>query len=143
MILYSSMLKTGLEFAPGTTEEAQKLIVRMFQPGELLGWYKNARRTYKSGDLVLVTDARDPSGVTAWPRAKYVEQLRVGMGAANGPRMVQGLTIAHQSAHQVVKLPNDSDAFWLVVILGAQVPSMCVLYASPYEEMATGSAPTV
>lgn len=129
------MLKTGLEFANGTTEDCQKLVVSMFKPSELLGWYKDARRLYKSSDVVLVTDATDPSGVKAWPRAKYIEQLRVSMGR-NAERLMPSLTMSTKSAHQIVRMPGDSDAFWLVIARGNQIPIMCVLFANPYEELA-------
>jgi hypothetical protein len=137
------MIKTGLEFANGTTDDCKRLVVGLFQPAELLGWYREARRLNKTADVVLVSDAADPSGVKAWPRGKYVEQLRVSMGA-NAAKMLPSLTIAHQSAHQVAMLPYDSDAFWLVVVRGQQLPLMVVLYANPYEELGAGDpAPVI
>jgi hypothetical protein len=34
------MLQTGLEFAPGTTEDSKQLVGRLFQPTEILSAYR-------------------------------------------------------------------------------------------------------
>ena len=123
------MLGTALEFAPGTTDDCKKLVVRLFQPGELLGAYRAARARFQTGDLVLETAEYDPSGFKATPRMHYVETLRRDR---NGAKMLDALTIAHQSAHKVASLPWESDAFWLVVNLRDAMPVTIVLFAAPY-----------
>lgn len=128
------MLKTGLEFANGTTEDCQKLVLRLFDPNNLLIGYKQARQAYKTGDLVLVTNVND-ARVEAWPRLKYIEQLRVSMGR-NAETMLSSLRMTTDSAHKIVSMPADSDAFWLWIIRGKDTPIMVVMYASPYEVLA-------
>lgn len=128
------MLNIGLEFANGTTEDCQKLVLRLFDPNNLLIGYKRARAAYKSGDLVLVTSTNDVT-VRAWPRLKYVEQLRVSMGR-NADPMLARLRMTTDSAHKIVSMPADSDAFWLWITCGKDSPIMVVMYASPYEVLA-------
>jgi hypothetical protein len=130
------MRKTGLEFASGTTEDCQKLIARLFRPAELLGSYQHARRLFNSSDIVLVSDEIDPADLTAWPRRKYIQQLRVNLGQ-HAKRVLPFLTMNTKSAHQIVRMPLDSDAFWLVIERRFETPIMCVLFANPYEEMAS------
>ena len=85
------MFKTGLEFAPGTTEDCKRLITKMFGPEDIIGAYRVARDTYKTGDLVLVTKDSDPSGFEAMPRVEYVKKLRRAMGSK--ARMIPNLTL--------------------------------------------------
>jgi hypothetical protein len=128
------MLKTGLEFAPGTTDECKGLVARLFPPGDILSAYRTARRTFGTGDLVVSVSESDPSGFEAEPRTAYLKRLRDTRGAV--PMLMRGL--ADRSAHGVVQLPFESDAMWFVVVRGMQaVPIMCVLFASPYEESAS------
>jgi ABC-type sugar transport system substrate-binding protein len=126
------MLGTALEFAPGTTEDCQRLVTRLFQqPGAVLGAYRTARQRFGTSDLVLVTAEADPSGFEAMVRGHYVATLRRGLGA-RGTKMLETLGLAHKSAHQVASLPKDSDAFWLVVNRKDMLPVMVVLFAAPY-----------
>jgi hypothetical protein len=48
------MLKTGLEFAPGTKEDCKRLVRKLGPPAVLLNAYRNARAEYGTGDIVLV-----------------------------------------------------------------------------------------
>lgn len=130
-----AMFKTGLEFAPGTTDDSKKLVASLFQPGEILSAYKTARGTLKTGDLVLVVSESDPSGFRAEPRTDYLRRLRQSLGA-NAARTMPALGINSKSAHSVVQLPFDSDAFWFIVTRGQEMPAMCVLYAMPYQDSA-------
>lgn len=126
------MHQTGLEFAPGTTEECQRLVAQLFQPGEILAAYKQARTTFRTGDLVLSVSEQDPSGFEAEPRIAYTKRLQ------KIPLLMRGL--ADRSAHSVVKLPFEADAMWLIVVRGPQeVPVMCVIYAAPYETSASAN----
>jgi hypothetical protein len=127
------MLKTGLEFAPGTTDASKQLVAGLFQPGEILSAYKTARNTFKNGDLVLVVSESEPSGFRAEPRIAYLKRLRETLGD-KARHTMPALGIANKSAHSVVQLPFDSDAFWLIVTRGQEMPAMCVLYAMPYED---------
>ena len=126
------MIKTGLEFAQGTTDECKELVARLFQPGQILGAYRAARARLKTGDLVLSVSEQDPSGFLAEPRADYVRRARGASGSL--PTLMRGL---ERTAHGVVSIPFQEDAMWLIVARGMHaVPVMVVLFASPYEEEA-------
>lgn len=125
------MLKTGLEFASGTTEDSKRLVARLFSPGDILGAYRAARQQFKTGDLVLEVSEQDPSGFKATPRAEYLKHLRHILGA-HAPKIMSTLGIANRSAHGVVQLPFESDAMWLIVLRGSDLPCMCVIFAVPY-----------
>lgn len=126
------MIKTGLEFAPGTTEDCKKLVGQLFTPSEILSSYRTARHIFKTGDIVLVSAQFDPSGFNAMPRRQYVKTIHRGM-EMKGATMLSSLVIAHKSAHQVAQLPSGSDAMWLVIARKSQVPIMAVIYATPYD----------
>ena len=130
------MLKTALEYLAGTSEDCKTLVGQLFKPSKLLGAYKVARARFQTGDIVLVTAEYDPAGFTAMPRTKYIDTIRRGLGM-KAPAMLKVLTVAHQSAHKLAKLPFESDAFWLVIVRKEAVPIMTVLFAMPYE---TGDA---
>lgn len=138
MVTFRAMIKTGLEFAPGTTNDCKRLVLRLFQPSDILGSYRTARQALKTGDLVLVTQERDPSGFEVMPRAEYVGKVRRAMGSS-GARMMHTLGVANKSAHGVVQMPFDSEALWLIVLRGRELPIMCVLYAVPYKDTAVAS----
>lgn len=125
-------LKKGLEFAPGTTEECKRLVARLFTPTDLFSAYRIGRTAFKTSDLVLVASDRDLSGLEAQPRVSYLSDLRMALGH-HAPKTLPALGIAQQSAHAVVKLPFESDAMWLVVSRGQEMPIMCVIFATPYE----------
>jgi len=133
------MLQTGLEFAPGTTDDCKKMIARLFKPTEILGAYRHARASFKTGDLVMVGSEADPSGFNVEPRTEYLKRLRVVLGA-KAPRAMMALGITHKSAHSVVKLPFEADAMWLIVTRGKDMPIMAVLFAAPYEMTAAAAA---
>ena len=122
------MLKKGLEFAAGTSEDCQKLVVQLFKPEYLFGAYRMARSELQTGDIALVTAEWDPSGVEKWRRHDYVAKIRAGAA-----KMLPVLTIAHKSAHQIAALPFESDAFWLIILRKDALPIMCVIFMSPYE----------
>lgn len=127
------MLNNGLEFAKGTTKDCQRLVQRLFDPADLLGAYKMARIQFKSGDLVLVVSEEDPSGFDARPRMEHIAKIRASMSPRNAAKMMPVLAIAHKSAHQIVSLPFESNAFWLVITRREALPIECVLYVTPYE----------
>lgn len=130
------MLKTGLEFAPGTTDECKKMVGGLVNPSDILGAYRAARAELKTGDLVISVLESDPSGFEAETRTAYIKRVRQSRGKV--PLLMHGLT--EKSAHGVVKLPFESDAMWLIVVRGPQaVPIMCVIFASPYEVAATAN----
>jgi len=131
-----NMLATGLEFAPGTTDECKKLVTRLVQPGEIFGAYRHARNQFRSGDIVLTISEQDPSGFQAEPRTAYVKRIRDVNTKV--PLLMRGL--AEKSAHSISKLPFESDALWLIIARGPQaVPVMCVIFAVPYETTAVAS----
>ena len=134
------MIRTGLEFAPGTTDDCKQLVGRLFQPGEILGAYRAGRQQFRSGDLVLLAAEDDPSGFAVKPRAEYVREIRQSMGA-RAPAMLRVLTMASKSAHQVARLPFEADAMWLVIARRQAIPVMVVLFAAPYEAESTGGVP--
>jgi hypothetical protein len=136
------MFGTALEFAPGTTEDCERLIAHLFKPGDVLAAYRVARQRFGTGDLVLVTSQRDGSGFEAQVRTHYVKRLRDGLGR-NAAKMLASLAVAHQSAQQIVKLPKESDAMWLIVNRPDAMPIMVVLFAAPYATGADAREPTI
>jgi hypothetical protein len=137
------MLRTGLEFARGTTEDCKRLVMGLFQQAEdVLGAYRVACAQFHTRDIVLVSAEWDASGLEAMPRARYVERLRRGL-PTNGAKLLALLGIAHRSAHQVATLPTESDAFWLVVNRRGALPVMAVLLATPYAGGADAHEPTI
>jgi hypothetical protein len=132
------MLGTGLEFAPGTTDDCKKLVARLFKPSEILGAYRYARASLKTGDLVMVGSESDPAGFNVEPRTEYLKRLRQVLGA-KAPRTMLALGIAHKSAHGVAQLPFESDAMWLIITRGKEMPIMCVLFTTPYEAVAAAA----
>ena len=134
---------TALEFAPGTTEDCQRLVVRLFQePEQVLGAYRSACQQLRSRDIVLVTAEYDPSGFQAMTRARYIELLRKGLGR-DGAKLLASLGIAHQSAHQVASMPKSSDVMWLIVNRKDALPVMVVLFAAPYATDADAREPSI
>jgi hypothetical protein len=126
------MLKTGLEFDPGTTNDCKALVERLFQQEDILSAYQSARAHFKTGDLVLRVSEQNPSGFEAEPRIEYIRKIREVRGEKGIPLLMRG--IVEKSAHGVVRLPFEADAMWLIVVRGPQeVPAMCVIYAAPYE----------
>jgi hypothetical protein len=132
------MLRTGLDFANGTSDASKRLVGMLFEPGEILGAYRAARDSFKTSDLVLVTSEADPSGFNAMPRAEYVKQVRQRMGS-RASLMHPEPAIWTTTAHAVMKLPRDSEAIWLVIERGKDLPVECVLYAVPYRTEAAAS----
>jgi hypothetical protein len=130
------MLQVSLEFAPGTTDDCKRLVEKLFQPGEILGAYRQARGLFKTSDLVLAVSEKDPSGFRVEPRMVYLETLRRALGL-HAPKMMNALVIAQRTAHAVVKLPFESEAMWLIVSRGKELPVMCVIYSLAFEQAAT------
>lgn len=130
------MLGTGLEFAPGTTDDSKKLVARLFTPTEIFSAYRMARTQLGTGDLVLCVSEQDPSGFEAEPRAAYIKRARdLPKGV---PLFMRRM--AEDSAHKVMQLPAESDAIWLVIARGPQaMPVMCVIYSTPYEVAAAAN----
>lgn len=125
------MLATALEFAPGTAEDCKKVILGLFDPRFLLASYRKGREAYKTGDLVIVCpDSSRPDDLFIGPRTDMRDHLR---------RKFK-FRMPFESAHKIVQLPADSDAFWIVApIPKFQMPIMCVLFALPYETVAPDS----
>lgn len=122
------MLKTGLEFAPGTTDDSKRAIGRLFKPGEILAAYRDARSQCKTGDLVLVASDQVP-GIRGGTRVEYVRHLRKIFGAR-----AREFKMYSHPAHSVMMLPFEADAMWFVLDIGnSLLPVMAVLYATPYE----------
>lgn len=125
------MLQTGLDFAPGTTDECKRLIGRLFSPTDIFAAYREGRAAFSTGDLVLLASEHDPSGFKVQPRVAYLKDLKDALGH-NAAKTLPVLTISQKTAHAVMRLPGDSDAMWLVIARGKDMPVMCVLYATPY-----------
>lgn len=124
--------RTGLDFAPGTTDASKMLVGRLFTPKELLGAYRAACAQFHTSDIVLTVSEQNPSGFDATPRASYIATARQILGDKPMPLFMRGLVA--KSAQAMMDLPADSDAFWLLVVRGPQdVPVMCVIYGIQYE----------
>lgn len=127
-----SMLSTGLEFAAGTTDTCKKYVLGAFSPREILDAYRAERARSKTGDLVLVSTKGELSVGT---RAEYAKHLRGVLGAR-----ASEFGVVSKSAHSVAQLPFESEAMWLVIVLpGQDMPSMCVIFAVPYETAAASN----
>lgn len=128
MLDTSGTLRTGLEFAPNTTEDCKKLIGRLHTPASILGAYRAAREQFGTTDVVLA--ASDQVGhIEFMPRRTYCEHLKQLFGDK-----AQGFKMWSTSAQTIMKLPRDSEAMWFVVdVSGADLPIMCVIYATPYK----------
>lgn len=122
----------GLEFASGTTEDSKRLVAGLFQPGEILGAYRQGRTRFKTSDLVMVASQSEASGFNVEPRIAYLKRLRQNLGS-HASRTMPALGITDKSAHAVAQLPFESEAMWLIVTRGKELPVMCVLYVLPYE----------
>lgn len=137
------MLKTGLEFAKGTTETNQRLIAQLYSPGDILAAYRAKRLELKTGDLILIGSDTE-QGFKGFRRLEYVAHLKRQLAEMGRPATLPQLyeVIEHRSAHQIVQLPFESDAFWLFVARGNQnLAVMVAMYASPYEEVGSSETP--
>ena len=136
------MLGTLLDFAPGTTEDCQRLAFRLFQePRKVLKRYRTFRRQFGTSDLVLETEESDPSGFNGMTREYYVNSKLRSLG--QGGAKLAALLGIDQSAHQVVSLPPESDAFWLIINRRDALPVMIVLFAAPFATDADANEPTI
>lgn len=124
--------KESLEFAAGTTDDCKRLVAGLFKPGEILGAYRQARGVFKTGDLVMVVAQKDPEGFNVEPRIAYLKRLRQVLGT-KAAKTMPSLGIANKSAHSIVQLPFEGDAFWLIVTRGQEIPVMVVLFTTPYQ----------
>lgn len=135
---FLAMLKTGLEFAPGTTDASKRVIGRMFQPGDLFEAYRQAKDRFGTGDIVLAASDQGPE-IQYMTRLEYGKHLKQIFGAR-----ASEFKMWSNSAQSVVKLPADSNAFWLIVDLhGADMPIMCVIFAVPFEVGDHVEAPSI
>lgn len=130
------MIKTGLEFAAGTTDDCKQLVARIFDPGTLLKAYRAMRIDMKTGDLVVIGSDYDQT-IKVVKRMEYVEIIKRGIEKRTGrPGKVPALfeVLVHQTAHKIAKLPFEHDAFWLVVARGdQQLPILCAVFMTQYE----------
>lgn len=125
-------MATGLEFAPGTSNESKKIVGNLFTPTELFSAYRAARTRFGTGDLVLTVSEQDPSGFEATTRSQYIRNAKALLDGKPMPVLMRGLV--DKSAQGIVNMPSSSDAMWLLVVRGPQaVPIMCVIYAIEYE----------
>jgi len=132
------MLKTGLEFAPGTTDASKRVVLRMFQPANLLDAYREARSRFNTSDIVLAASDQGPE-IYYYTRLAYAEHLQ----SVFGKRASEFKMWSH-SAQSVVKMPAEANAMWLVVDLqGADMPIICVIFAVPYETGDHVEAPAI
>lgn len=123
------MIRTGLEFHPGTTDNEKRLIGRLYPPETILGSYRNAREISGTSDIVLYGSDQSPD-ILGGPRVAYARDV---LAARFGKRASEFRMWAH-SAHSVMKLPADSEAMWLVVeVNGLDLPIMCVIWAMPFK----------
>lgn len=124
------MLAYDLDFAPNTDEAHKKVIYGLFpEPRILLSAYRAARREHGIADLVLVCPHMDPDEIFAGPRvsmSRYLQALKFP-----APLM---------SAHSMMKLPKEDDAFWLVIPIRGQIPVMVVMAPMAYEQVPEGVA---
>ncbi len=127
MIDTSGKIRTGLEFAPGTTPDCKRLVGRMFKPVDIISAYRTAREACGTGDIVLATS--DQVGhIEYMSRLDYAKHLKNVFGDK-----ASGFKMWTHSAHSIMKLPAESEAMWFVIdVAGMPTPAMCVIYATPY-----------
>lgn len=117
-----------MNFAPGTSDDCKK-VVGQLPPTALLDAYRTAKHSAGTGDIVLVISDQDPD-IRGGSRAEYARHLRHIFGARAAE-----FGVFTKSAHDVVSLPTEEEAMWVVVTLkGAEIPLMCVIHAMPYAE---------
>lgn len=126
--------KTELGFAPNTSEDCKKLVQRMHRPEAILEAYRRAKAQFGIADIVLAVS--DQVGhIEYMTRQTYCAHLKQLFGDK-----AQAFKMWESSAQSLMKLPRDSDAMWFVVdIKGADLPSMCVIYAVPYSTEAVAA----
>lgn len=123
------MLKTGLEFAPGTTDDSKRCIGQLFPPAVILNAYRNARETCGTRDIVLYASDQSPD-IHGGTRLEYCAHLKKLYGTR-----ASAFKMWKESAQSVMRMPRDSDAMWFVVdVRGSDLQVMCVIFAVPYEE---------
>lgn len=123
-----AMLKTGLEFAPGTSNDCKKLIQIAFSPSEIFTAYRAGRAKFRTGDLVLLTSEDEPNDFAVCTRSEYIQTIKQQFGRVPALAAV----MADKSAHGMAQLPFESDALWLVVA-SRRMPVMCVIFSTPYQ----------
>ena len=122
------MIAYDLVFGPNTDEAHKKIVYGLFSdPRLLLSAYRTARREHGTADLVLVCPHMDPDEIFAGPRVSMSRYLQAMKFPA--PLM---------SAHKMVKVPKEENAFWLVIPIRDEIPVMVVMFASAYEQVAAG-----
>jgi hypothetical protein len=102
------VIRTSLEFAPETHPNV-KALAQSVPAFDLLTAYRKAAHAFSTTDVVLVIAVHDEEvrDFQAMPRAAYV--------AKSMNRSAQLLhPVARESAHQKMKMPVDSPAFWVV-----------------------------
>lgn len=119
------MVRTGLDFAPNTSADCKRLVGTLHKPEDILAAYRAGRERFGTGDLVLAVS--DQVGhIEYMPRLTYCEHLKRVFGDK-----ALGFALWSSSAHRLMKLPSDSEAWWFVVdVRGMDLPVMCVLYAT-------------
>jgi hypothetical protein len=122
------MFKKGLEFAHGTSDVCKKTIRSTFSPSEIFTAYRAGRVKFRTGDLVLVTSDEAPNEFDVCTRTEYVNRLKQQFGRV--PVLAQ--VLVDKSAHEMARLPFESDALWLVVA-SSKMPNMCAIFSTPYE----------
>lgn len=125
------MLRTGLEFAPGTTDASKRLVGKLLKPEVIMSAYRAARDECNTNDIVLHLSDRDPE-IRGGTRIEFCKHLQRLFG-----KRAPDFKMWHRSAQSVMQLPGDSDAMWLVIeAQGLDVPEMCVIYAMSYKQEA-------
>jgi hypothetical protein len=122
------VIRTSLEFAPGTPPNV-KALVQSIPAYDLLVAYRKASYEFNTTDIVLIVAAHDEEvrDFQAMPRSAYVARAMNESARLLHP-------VARESAHQKMKMPPDSPAFWVVLELhnkGVVVP--CAIGSYKYE----------
>jgi len=127
-------MRIDLHFASGTTEACQTL-VKQIPPDRLFDAYCQGRHELRTSDLVIAVAPEDmeKAGIRYLPRAEYIRDALRRCSDEQRARLTRGGAfsgIANLTAHRVMKLPIESDVFWLVVEGGPlPMPVMCVVHA--------------
>lgn len=119
--------RRGLDFEPGTPDWFKHLLARLCDANEVFNAYRMGRVNHNTSDLVLLVSDQDPE-IKILPRAAFLKDLRARLGHL-APKLQ--IKMAHHSAHEVVKVPAEWDAMWIVVCLPQQEPIPCAVFSTP------------
>jgi hypothetical protein len=126
------MIKTSLEFAPGTHADVKRM-AQAVPPYDLLKAYREATVKFGVTDIVLLIalSRGEVINFEAWPRQDWMQQAMNDAARKTHP-------VARASAHKKMKMPASSPAFWIIFELDKQHIIPCAVGTYQYDDTTTG-----